>query len=776
MRVVILSTYPPRRCGIASFTADLREVLVDADTCVDVEVVAVVDDARGRRSVDAREAASLVAESPPEVVRHLRQHSLGDYEQAAAWLNESRPDVVLVEHEFGIYGGPHGRHLLELTRRLTVPYVVTLHTVQSQPSRGQLEVLRSLCAGAAQVTVFSTTGRNLLLAHRVVDAERITVVVHGAPSILQSGPDPRPARDPARLASGIPELGDAGVTPLLATFGLLSPGKGIETAVRALPHILERSPDVRYVIAGRTHPEIARRHGERYRESLQLLAAELGVAESVVFIDRFLDIGEVQELLAATTVFVTPYRSYEQIVSGVLTYALVAACPVVSTPYLYAVDMLRDGAGLLFPFGDHEVMAQQVMALLENGDVYAAAVASAQRRGAHHSWPAVGRHLLKVLSHASTVHETVTAHAGPRTASDPLPLAHLARLTDDVGIVQHARSIQPDHSSGYCVDDVARLGIVASGLLRADPRNPWFAELLRSSVRFLLEATDPATGTMHNFYGFDDTWQDQPHPGDHVGRALWAVAEMVAADERHLLGGARELLEVLAMAPVPDYPRTVAFSLLGLARKYEWDADPATGAAMDELVARLMSRLESTADERWYWFEDTLTYDNARLPQSLLAATRVRPDPDVQDAALRALDWYCAQCGVDGPTITLVGNHWRDRSEVAQPAPQPRRSRQQDEGDEQPLDAAALVEACVEAYRTTGQELYRDRALRALDWFHGRNRWGLSLVDPDSQGCHDGVGPHGLNANQGAESTLAYLQARLALAAAGIGHRHGQGG
>jgi glycosyltransferase involved in cell wall biosynthesis len=772
MRVVILSTYPPRRCGIASFAADLREAITESDSSVDVQVVAVVDDHRQGPS-DQGEAAEATA-SPPEVVLRVRQHCRDDYERAAEWLNRSRPDVVLVEHEFGIYGGPHGRDVLELTRRLTVPYVVTLHTVQSRPSWGELSVLRSLCRSAAQVTVFTTTGRNLLLAHRVVDADRITVVVHGAPSILRPPADLQSAGGSTGRAIRIPELRDVAGTPLLSTFGLISPGKGIEAAVRALPQIVQRTPDVRYVVAGRTHPEVARRHGERYRESLHRLASELDVADNVVFIDRFLDIGELHELLASTTVFVTPYRSYDQIVSGVLTYALVAACPVVSTPYLYAVDMLRDGAGRLFPFGDHETLGHHVTGLLEDPDAYARARASAHRRGAHHTWPAVGRQLLKVLAYASTAHESVPAQPRAESRPDPVPLAHLARLTDDVGIVQHAQATQPDHASGYCVDDVARLGIVASGLLRADPLNPWFADLREVSVRFLAEATDPDTGTMRNFLGYDGTWLDQPHPGDHVGRSIWALGEMVAADEQHLLTGARELLEVLATSPVPDFPRSMAFSLLGWARAYERDRDPATGTLVDQLVARLVSRLQSTADEGWYWFEDTLTYDNARLPQSLLAATRVRPDPAVQHAALRALDWYCAQCSVDGPAVTLVGNHWRTRPATPPPDLQPAAA--VDEGDEQPLDAAALVEACVEAYRSTGQGLYRDRALRALDWFHGRNRWGLALVDPVSQGCHDGVGPDGLNANQGAESTLAYLQARLAVAAAGIDHRHGRDG
>jgi hypothetical protein len=274
----------------------------------------------------------------------------------------------------------------------------------------------------------------------------------------------------------------------------MSPGKGLETAVHALPQIVSRYPDARYVIAGRTHPEVSRWHGETYRESLGQLAAELGVAERIVFIDRFLDSRELHDLLAATTVFVTPYRSYEQIVSGVLTYAVVAGCPVVSTPYLYAVDMLRNGAGRLFPFGDHRSLARHVLGLLDDPAAYAAAVSSAHCRGGQHTWPEVGRHLLKVLAQASheppAVNERPTVVPGTRSATmtTPLPLAHLARLTDDVGIVQHARSTQPDHASGYCVDDVARLGIVANQLLRTDPRNPWFADLLRLSVRFLSEA------------------------------------------------------------------------------------------------------------------------------------------------------------------------------------------------------------------------------------------------------------------------------------------------
>jgi glycosyltransferase involved in cell wall biosynthesis len=756
VRVVILSTYPPRRCGIASFTADLRDAVREADPAVDVEVVAVVSD-------DAADEADC-----PEVVRVLRQHRREDYERTASWVNRTRPDVVLVEHEFGIFGGADGRDLLELTHRLEVPYVVTLHTVLSRPSTDQLEVLRALCGRAAQVTVFSTTARNLLLAHHVVDQDRVAVVVHGAPADLR--PSFRELLDPGRRgahATGLRELSHvARPAPLLATFGLLSPGKGIETVVRALPHIADAVPDVLYVVAGRTHPEVVRRHGESYRDSLRQLAERLGVADHVVFVDRFLDAAELRRLLAATTVFLTPYRSYEQIVSGVLTYAVVAACPVVSTPYLYATDLLTHGAGRVVPFDDEVAVARHVTELLRDPQAHATAVAGAHRRGAHHAWPEVGRQLLKVLVQASEPHESLRRPTPTPRSSGRVPLGHLARLTDDAGIVQHARETRPDHATGYCVDDVARVGVVARGLLASDPANPWFGDLARNTVRFLREAVDPATGLMHNLRAVDGAWLDEPHAGDHVGRSVWALGELAASRHHAVQGDARDLLEVLGEAPADSSLRSAAFALLGLSRLLEVEGGAGARAQAEELVDFLAARLEQCAGEGWWWFEETLTYDNARLPQGLLAAARVLDDAATARTALRALDWYGEQCRVDGPEVVLVGNRWRSRTAGAD------RLRSLapdggggplDEGDEQPLDAAALVEAYVEAFRTAGRAADRGRAVRVLEWFHGRNRWGLPLVDEASQGCHDGVGPTGVNANQGAESTLAYLQARLAL-------------
>lgn len=392
MRVVIVSTYPPRACGLATFTSDLRGALLEADHTSEVLVAAVVDDGP--------------APAAPEVALTLRQHHREDYARAAADLGRLGADVVLIEHEYGIFGGDDGAHVLDLTRALDLPHVVTLHTVLSRPSPGQAAVLAGLAAGAEELTVFTATAREALAGAGVVDHERITVVNHGAPARLlrRSGHDLQdPPGEPAAPTVG--ELRAHRGRRLLSTFGLLSPGKGIEVVLRALPEVVAAHPDVLYVVAGRTHPEVVRREGEGYRRALEELARDLGVDDHVLFLDRYLDIDEIHGLLARTVLFLTPYRSPEQVVSGVLTFAVVAGCPVVSTPYSYATELLSTGAGSLVPFDDPVALGDAVLHLLGDDVALRAAARAAHTLGTQLTWPAVGRETLKVLHRATELHE-----------------------------------------------------------------------------------------------------------------------------------------------------------------------------------------------------------------------------------------------------------------------------------------------------------------------------------------------------------------------------------
>lgn len=734
MRVAIVSTYPPRPCGIGIFSRDLRAALRQTDPSVQVDVVPIVRDT-GRPD-------------GPEVVTLVHQDVRSDYVAAARVLDGRDTDVVLVEHEYGIFGGDAGAYVLSLVEQLTQPLVVTLHTVLSQPSVRQAETLRALCHHATLVTVFTETARRMVVEARLVPPERVRVVPHGAPVVL------RPDSVPEGPVMALKPLDGRTV---LSTFGLISAGKGIEVAIKALPAVVAAHPEVLYLVAGQTHPEVVKHEGERYRLDLERLVRDLDLTDHVQFVDRFLSTEELAVLLRRTDLYLTPYGSREQIVSGALTFAVVAGCPVVSTPYYYAEDLLSAGAGVLVPFGDPDALAGAVLGLLDDPAALAAARAEADRVGAGLTWPAVGAQLLEVLGEAAELGPVGAEEAGQPAPSSPrIRPDHLLTMVDDVGIVQHADGVVPNRLSGYCVDDVARLVVVALGLQR-DLGDPVYTRMLTLGLAFLRHAVDPGLRGMRNFMAYDRSWLDEPHDGDHVGRAVWALGEVVAAQPDGPLGAAaRRLLADLAPAlDVEHSQRGLALTVLGLSR-------PESGALPDplpKLLRTLADRLAgSYADDRtedWRWFEPELTYDNARLPQGLIAAGHRLGDADMLAAGLEALDWYGRQCAMDTPVVRLVGNGWRreglDRG-----------------GDEQPLDAAALVEAYVEALAATGARVHGRHAVHAFEWFLGRNKLGLPVYDYATGGCHDGIGETALNDNEGAESTLAYLQALLALDAAGL--------
>ncbi|MDQ1482495.1 MAG: hypothetical protein QOF35_571 [Actinomycetota bacterium] len=761
MRVAIVSTYPPRPCGIGIFSADLRSAMLGADPSTAVDVVSIVRDP--------------VRRDEPEVVAAIRQDVRSDYAAVARTLTSRGTDVVLVEHEYGIFGGDAGDFVLSLVEELEQPLVVTLHTVLSKPSVRQAEALRALCDRATLVTVFTETARRMIVEARVVPPERIRVVPHGAPSVLiaaggADGPDDSVGASRAAALNGSmpavtiprPALERLEGRTVLSTFGLISAGKGIELAIKALPAVVSKHPDVLYLVAGQTHPDVVNQEGESYRLRLERLVRDLDLNDHVHFLDRFLTIEELAVLLSSTHLYLTPYRSREQIVSGALTFAVVAGCPVVSTPYFYAEDLLGSGAGILVPFEDPDALAKGVLDFLDEPAKLAAARQEAKRIGAGLIWPTVGAVTLQVLAEALNLGPVSrAAKASPAPSSPRIRPDHLLTMVDDVGIIQHADGVVPNRASGYCVDDMARLVVVTLGLER-EIGHPSYNRMLALGLAFLRHAWDPAVPGMRNFMSYERRWTDLPHEGDHVGRAAWALGEVIAAQPpRAVAVPSLHLLE--EMAPCLERsvsPRGVAFAVLGLSR-------PPTDV-LPEPLAKLLRRLTDRlagwyADARvddWRWFEDVLTYDNARLAQALIAAGHRLGDSDVLRTGLEALDWYAAQCNIDTPAVKLVGNRWRHADSATQD--------REDEGDEQPLDAAALVEALSEALLATGQRKYAQQALRAFEWFLGRNRLGVAIYDFATGGCHDGLGRHRLNDNEGAESTLAFLQALLALDSAGL--------
>jgi glycosyltransferase involved in cell wall biosynthesis len=735
VRTAIVSTFPPRACGIGTFSADLRATLTGTGIVTVADLVAVVHEPSSpqRRGVLAT------------IVQAVR----GDYVRTARMLGRLDVDVVLLQHEFGIFGGRDGEYVLSFAQELAQPLVVTLHTVLSEPTPHQAEVLTELCAEAELVIVMTDTALRLLVESGACPEEKVRVVPHGAP-----------ARIAERAAGGLRarrSTSSAVSDPFrLSTFGLISSGKGLETVLEALPGMIERHPEIVYTIAGRTHPDVSRREGERYRLMLERRVLELELGDHVEFDDRFLSINELSDLLAATDVFLTPYGNREQIASGALTFAIAAGCAVVSTPYWYAQDMLASGAGLLVPFRDPEALANAVCSYIERPDTLTAARAEAQRIGSTLAWPAVAEATARVLREA----DELAPRRRPAGVADlhlaSLRTDHLLTLADDVGIVQHAHGIIPNRRSGYCVDDVARLAVVSLALAGRGDEQVWTSNLYRA-LAFLQAAAED--GGMHNFMGYDRRWLDEPHVGDHVGRSIWALGDILAtAWIPAVVRPARDLLDQLVGTLGDDVSlRTAAYAVLGLSRLDADRREPGAHRQLERFVEQLAEAYERTRTDDWCWFEDELTYDNARLSQALLTGACALDRPELAELGLESLRWLGDDCELDKNALRLPGHHGRRRGEPAPGA-----------GDEQPLEAAALVEAELVAFAVTHKAEHGVRAIRAFEWFLGRNHLQKPLYDFATGGCSDGLGHDALNDNEGAESTLAFHHAALLLDAAGV--------
>lgn len=717
VHVAIIGTYPPTRCGIATFTADVEMSLRE----LGVEVTILPVDTPGNPS-----------DHQPDLDRPSIDSAIPEsYEAAAAWLNRSSVDVVLVQHEFGIHGGEDGATLLRLTERLTVPYVVTLHTVLPHFSPSQATVLQELCGHAAAVTVFTATARRLVLEQELAAAHSLRVVPHGAPVELYQAECSPATRRELRLASH---------GPLLSTFGLLSSGKGLELTIRALPSLVAEWPDLRYVIAGRTHPGVLRHEGERYRDGLHALAEELGIVEHVVFLDRFLSIDEIASVLAATDVFCTPYRNEDQIVSGALTFALAAGCPVVSTPYLYATDMLSDGAGIIVPLDDVEAFAAALRTVLREGTGRDAALMAAKNLSASLSWPSVARTLTRVLDDA--MHESVSAESvtvDRFTAAAPAR-THVRALCDDSAMLQHAALRVPRLEEGYCVDDAARLLPLAARWAREPDEAKYWDVTTTRLLAFLRAAALGGGGSMRNFMSWGRNWLDEPHDGDHVGRAVWGLGELIREDSH--VEEAVDLLGVLTpRAATTAFSHNLAYTALGVVAADS--RDPAMAESLGAIDAAL-SCLRPRQDPAWRWPELQLTYDSARLPEAMMRVGARTNNRQLIDDGVAMFRWFERLCTSRG--------HYRFPGHLGlRPGADLRVS-----GDEQPLEAAAMADAAMALHLVTDDPTAIMMVERAWSWFNGNNRLSLHLGSVETGACRDALCESDVNRNCGAESTISF--------------------
>lgn len=731
-RVAILGNHLPRQCGIATFTSDLAAALSAEHPNLDCFVVAMND--AGRRH-----------EYPATVRFELAETDAAAYRRAADFLNESEVDVLSLQHEFGIFGGSAGAHVLTLVSALRVPVVTTFHTVLSEPTEDQRRVMDELTRISQRVVVMTRRAAGLLArVHRVPEA-KIDVVPHGIPPVR-------------RAADSKSRVGLEGRTVLL-TFGLLSPDKGIEHVIDALPAITARVADLIYVVVGATHPHVKERHGEAYRRFLERRADDLGVSGAVVFHDRFVGQHELTEFLAAADIYVTPYVNLEQASSGTLAYAVGAGCAAIATPFRYAEELLSDGIGVLVPPADPLALAREVIGLATNDLRRAQMGRRAALAGDAMRWPAVARSYGQVFAKARLEHfecGTAAARSGwsglPPTGLPRLDLAHLELLTDDTGILQHAAFAIPRYDTGYCLDDNARALVLTTHLTHARPEElRCLRSLAARYLAFTAHAFDPERRRFRNFMSFSREWLEEEGSDDSHGRAVWALGAVVGrAGDASGSKLARQLFEA-ALSRVPEFtsPRAWAFALIGIDDYLRvLGGNESVEAKRDQLAKRLFDLYLGTRGPEWLWFEDNVTYDNARLPQALLLAGRSMGSWAMVSAGLEALEWLeSKQRGSDG-TFAPVGSmgFFPRGGEKAR-------------FDCQPLEACAMVSACVNAWRLTGNRHWLSTAHQAFAWFLGENHLKVSLYDATTGGCRDGLHADRPNENQGAESTLSFLMA-----------------
>nr|WP_309686160.1 glycosyltransferase family 4 protein [Armatimonas sp.] len=729
-RVAMIGNHTPRQCGIGTFTADLMEAVSQRFPATDCFTIAMNDREEGY-------------DYPPSVRYEIQADELLSYQRAADFLNASNVDVVCLQHEYGIFGGSAGSLILTLLRKLQLPLVTTLHTILLNPNAEQCEVMAKLTRLSDRLVVMSQRGAQFLQDVHGVDAAKIDIIHHGIPQV--------PTVDAEHYKEQFQLTGKF----VLLTFGLLSPDKGIENVIEALPAILEQFPEVVYVVLGATHPHILKQHGEAYRQSLEVLADRLGVRQNVHFHNRFVPIEELTQYLRAADIYITPYLKPEQITSGTLAYAVGSGKAVISTPYYYAEELLAQDRGILVPWRDPQAIAREVIALLAEPKKRAALQQRAAGYGQEMAWPAVATRYWESFERARTEKQILTQKRADTKVSAALyanlpvlNLDHLRLMTDDTGLIQHATYNVPNADEGYCLDDNVRALILMAHLEAREKTCE--VVLITRYLAFVNHAFNAQTGRFRNFLAYNRHWLEEQGSEDSHGRALWSLGTVLGRLGNPGWRGLAGKLFHAALPVVADFtsPRAWAYTLLGLDEALQGSRCCDSITALRDLLAhRLLRQFKGNTSADWPWLEESLTYANARLPQALLISGRRMKCEEMLQVGLTSLEWLSwIQQSNDGCFSPIGSDGFYPHGGI--PAL----------FDQQPIEACGMISACRTAFEITGEAQWIQEARKAFGWFIGVNVLQHPLYDPHTGGCADGLHPDRHNENQGAESTLSFLQ------------------
>ncbi len=729
-KVAFISSFKPRKCGIATFTSDLIE---NAGLAVNGEFEPLVV---AMRSEDEKYNDPVKFE--------IRQNVKSDYICAADYINFSHVDVVSVQHEFGLFGGDAGSYLSLLLNRLKAPVITTLHTVLNDPSPAYHKSLVDVCNASYKVITMNERGVDMLRSIYGISGRKVQLIAHGIPDL------------PFVDNNYYKHKFDIENRRTILTFGLLNKNKGIEVMLKAMPAIIEAEPTVLYIVLGMTHPAVLKHEGESYRFRLQRMVKELGCTEHVIFHNRFVNDEELHNFLCAADIYVTPYLNREQLTSGTLSFAVGTGKAVVSTPYWAAVELLANGRGKLVQFGDSKQMAESIVEILQDDSLFYSLRRKAYDYGRSRTWSKIGQIYWKLFN-AKRMPVRITTKAALSVAEPvssievPEPsLAHLKRLTDDTGLCQHAKFTVPNREYGYCTDDNAR-AVIAMTKYYAQYPEPEALHLFNIYLSFIIHSQN-SDGSVRNFMNFDRSWWGNEPVNDALGRVLWAFGTVMAKPpSSSYLSVIKDCFDKSAGYVEKLHPRGMAYSILGMSDYLKQFPGASDIKRQLEIAADgLVTQYDENRFPDWQWFEDTLTYDNAVLPYALFIAGTILGDKYLE-VAEKTCEFLLANTFNDSYFSFVGCKGWYERGKTKATF------------DQQPIETVSTVMMLRAAYDATQNRRFLTLQRKAFDWFLGENDLHIPIYDFRTKGCNDGLAQGGVNGNQGAESTLSFLMSLLAI-------------